>query len=575
MAKLEVIQRRFFDARKIHGHKDEITVPSGQKVRGYYLLVESGVVTPSHDPLNGFIKSGGFPTDKNGSTVNDRDYERDTDAQEITRTIAANYDSRALQTPVCVSKDGIVLSGNGRTMAGMLAARDDTDGAYISYLVMFPDKYGFTPQDVSSFEHPRVVFRVLDRFPYNAETFAMFNAQEMKSQSKTEQAVKLGKLVDDATFNRIIRNINRFDTMGEFYNDYRAATEAINDLRTAGVISQMQYPEMFDGDSISAQAREILENVLIGKAFNSNPDSVRQITAFKGVRKNIITALSEISSNIVLEDYSLESEMAQAIELCYQARANGGMNHGDAVSMFARQTTLFGENATVVDYRNVTVLMLADMLNHIQTSRLKKVYAIYNHQAHQSASGQTDMFCTDGVKTKDEILNDVYKILNNGTKQELNIQIKEATSQRKQDAITAVQEDGDSRASNQRLNADGTANPSLQEEPEIEVGKICGLRIASGEVIAVHLKRLSGHTAGIFAKGWNNYKVPSSLIVPHRAAKPNFPEWLKEGTLLSNGMTIEDVGRTYTRLSDGNLYQHIIILLHCAPAKEQHQIDAA
>ena len=68
----------------------------------------------------------------------------------------------------------------------------------------------------------------------------MFNAQEIKSQSKTEQAVKLGKIVDDATFARIIRNINTFDTIGEFYGNVKASTEAINELLSSGVISSMQ-----------------------------------------------------------------------------------------------------------------------------------------------------------------------------------------------------------------------------------------------------------------------------------------------------------------------------------------------
>lgn len=567
MANFEIIQRRFFDARKINGHKDEITTASGMKIRGQYILVESGAVTPSHDPTLGFQKSIGFPTDKNGSTVNDRDYERDSDAQEITQAIADNYDSRALQSPVVVSKDGVVLSGNGRSMAGMLAALNNTDSAYISYLVMFPDKYGFTAQDVSSFEHPRVIFRVFDKFPYTAETFAMFNAQETKSQSKTEQSVKLGKLVDDATFNRIIRNINTFETIGDFYNNTRAATEAINDLRSSGVISQMEYPSMFDGDTISSQARELLENVLIGKAFSANPDAVRQITAFKGVRKNVITALSEISNNIALKEYSLESETAQAIELMYNARSsNGGFNHGDQVSLFARQLSLFGENATDVDAINATVLMLADMLNNSQVTRLKKVFAIYNHQAHEAASGQTDMFCGGSVKTKDEILNDVQQILNYGTKKELNASIKEANTERRNSAICAIQEDDVPRTSNQRLTAKGEVNPDAQEEPEIQVGEICGLKIASGEVIAVKLTRLDDNTAGIIVKGWNKYKVPASAIVPHSASKPTLPDWFKEGTTLEDGKTIVSIDRSFCTLSDGNRYQHIIVLLYCKPS---------
>ena len=303
------IREKWDAAPKVEGARNEIVLANGERVPGRYYLVESGAATPSHNPRAEFSKNEGYPVDENGQSVNDRDYERDKDAQTITRQIADNYDQRAAQSPIVVSKDGIVMSGNGRTMAGELAAAHNTDGAYIDYLTNYGSQYGFTPEQVSTMQHPRVVFVPDADMPYNAETYAKFNQQEMKGQSKTEQAVKLGKIVDDNTFGRIIRSINKFETLGDFYNDAKAATQAINELLAAGAISQAQYAEMFDGDAVSAQGREILENMLIGKAFESNPDAVRQITSIRSMRQSIITALAEISNNLTLgEDYSVESE---------------------------------------------------------------------------------------------------------------------------------------------------------------------------------------------------------------------------------------------------------------------------
>ena len=495
------------------------------KVRGRYVLCESGVVTPSHDPLNGFRKSIGFPTDANGQTVNDRDYERDIDAQKITRQIADKYDNRALQSPVVVSQ-GIVLSGNGRTMAGMLAARQNTDGSYICYLMSHASKYGFHANDVSMFEHPRCVFETADIYELTAETFAMFNAQEIKSQSKTEQAVKLGKLVDTETFNRIIRNINAFETIADFYNNARAATEAIGDLQSAGIVSQMQMPEMFDGDTISQTAREILENVLIGKAFETNPDAVRQITAFKGVRKNVITALAEISNNIAMDDYSLEAEMAQAINLCYQARANGRISQGEVVSGFARQMTLFGpatvtdssqSGSTVADFSNVTVLMLADMLNHSQTTKLKKVYALYNHQAKEASSGQTDMFSCGAVKTKDEILSEVIAMFNDGRWKDISDSLAAAASRRM------------CNADNERARcAVSDASPSgnvKRTANGCKAGDFVELQLPCGENVVCKLELVEDGTACIRLKGFVMVKICDELVVPTTATRCTLPEW--------------------------------------------------
>lgn len=439
------IREKWEGAQRVEGNADEITLANGERIAGHYVLVESGAASASHDALNGFAKTEGFPLDENEQSVNDRDYERDQNAQQITRQIAAEYDSRALQQPVVVSQDGVVLSGNGRTMAGEIAAAQNTDGAYIDYLKKYAPKYGFTPEQVEGMAHPRVVFVPDASMPYTAETFAKFNQQEMKGQSKTEQAVKLGKLVDDATFGRIIRSINRFDTLGDFYADTKATAEAIGELLKAGAINQMQHTEMFDGDAISAQGREILENMLIGKAFESNPDAVRQLTAFKSLRQSVITALAEISNNIALGEYSLESELSDAIALAYNARKNG-YKAGDAVSEFARQGKLFEteEDATAADYTNATVLMLADVMNDNRVTRLKKVLSIYNQQAEQSAAGQTDLFA-EGVKTKQEILDEVLVLLQHGTESEQQQALDAAREQRKAAAEqgTGVQENGD------------------------------------------------------------------------------------------------------------------------------------
>ena len=464
------IREKWEQSPKVDGFENEITLANGEKVKGHYVLVESGAATPSHNPNAEFARSEGFPVDENGQTVNDRDYERDKDAQGITRQMGANYDSRAIQSTPVVSKDGVVLSGNGRTMAGELAAQNGTDGAYIEHLQKYGQQYGFTPEQVQSMQHPRLVFVPDVDMPYTTDTFAKFNAQEMKGQNKTEQAVKLGKVVDDNTFGRIIRSINSFDTLGEFYNDPKAATDAINELRNAGAIGQMDYAEMFDGDKVSETGRQMLENMLIGKAFESNPDAVRQLTEIKSLRQSVINALAEVVGNMQLgEDFALDNELAQAINLAYTARKSG-YKDGEHVSGYARQLNLFpfDEGETVADYTNATVLMLADVMNDSRTNLLKKTLALYNHHAAESAAGQMDIF-NGGIKSKQDIINDVQNILNYGTEKEQQQSLAAASEQRKSAAeqpsggIEGVQQDGTPPA----VGTDGeaTAEPSAGPAP--------------------------------------------------------------------------------------------------------------
>jgi len=464
---MPVITEKWNNATKVDGHRDEIMLPDGTPLKGHYVLHESGASSPSHNPET-WQKTDGFPMDANDNSVNDRDYERDHDAQEHTQSIARQYDQRALQSVPVVSNGGVVLSGNGRTMAGELAARDNTDGAYVNYLKEYAPKFGFTAEQVGAMQHPRVSFVPDEAMPYTAETFAKFNQQEMKSQNKTEQAVKLGKTVNDDSFKGIVRTINGYDTLGDFYNDAEASLGAVYDLHNAGVVPQAQLAEMVDGvrgqEKLSAVGREFLENMLIGKAFEGDPEVVRMLTAEPAMRQTVITALGEIVDNIALGgDWSLQGELADAVKLCFDAR-QGGAKYGEIVSTYARQGVLFAdpdELQTVADFNNATMLMLADVLNDKRVTLLKTTLQLYNNNARQSASGQTDLFA-GGIQSREDILRDVITFINEnyGKRKEIEAARAEAVERRKAES---VQQDGTPPA----VSTDGeaTAEPSAEPAP--------------------------------------------------------------------------------------------------------------
>ena len=411
----ESIRNKWNTAKKENGESDEITLPNGETIKGHYVLTESGVASASHQATNAFQETEGFPIDENGQSVNDRDYKRDQEAQQVTRSMSAIYDQRALQHPVVVSQDGVVLSGNGRTMAGELAAHDGTDAKYIDYLYNHANKFGFTEEQLKGFKHPRVLFVTDEAMPYNADTFAKFNQREQKSQSKTELSVKMGKLVDDNLFGRVMDTIGKYDTLGDFYADENATYAVVKQMAEAGIIPQTEMASLFDGGKLSETGKSLIEGVLIGKVFQANPDAVRQITEVKSMRQAIMTALQNIVENNRLGDgYDLSKELAAAIDLVYKAR-KVDYKLGQHVSQFARQGNLFqlDDGATVADFNNAAVMMLADVLNDGRVTQLKNVIDFYNKQANDSAQGIGDMFL-GGIKTKEQIINEVNQALKDG-----------------------------------------------------------------------------------------------------------------------------------------------------------------
>lgn len=449
------IREKWDNAPKIEGHTDAITLPDGSTVRGRYVLTEAGAASASHDVNNAYMPTEGFPIDENGQSVNDRDYMRDKDAQRIVEQMAGAYDNRALQTPVIVSKDGVVLSGNNRTMSGDLAARQGTDKAYVDYLREFGHKYGFTPEQVQGMGNPRLVFVPDEDMPYDATTFSRFNAQEMKSQSKPEAAVKLGKIVPDNVFNDIANDISRYDRLSDYYADEKAVAHALGALMQAGVINDKQMPEMRTGTALSAAGKELIENTLIGKVFQTSPDAVRQIISMPTLRQSIVMGLNEIANNRTLarNGYDISEELAKAVDLVTRAKTAmpDVYTDGMPVSPFGRMQGLFDDEFGDSRVTDATALLLADILNSGRPSDLRKVLTSYNNEATQASGGQIDIF-SGSIPTKEEILTNVNEIFRNATPKEQQALVDAAITERKRRAEAEAEQRGRDQESEQTPN---------------------------------------------------------------------------------------------------------------------------
>ena len=466
------IKAKWDGATKVEGNPNAITLADGSTIRGHYVLTEAGAATASHDVNNAYEPTEGFPVDENGESVNDRDYKRDKDAQRIVRDMADSYDSRALQTPVIVSKDGVVLSGNNRTMSGEIAAKNGTDKAYVDHLREFGAMFGFTPEQIDGMQHPRVVFVPDEELPYDASTFARFNAEQQKKQSKPEHAVKLGKIVPDNVFTSITNDISRFDRMSDYYADDKSVASAISQLLDAGVINEMQLPELRTGNALSAAGKELIENTLIGKVFQTSPDAVRQIISTPTLRQSVVMGLNEIANNRTLakSGYDLSKELAAAVDLVSRAKSDSPeiYKEGMPVSPYGRQKGLFDDEYGDSRVTDGVTLLLADLLNSGKPSDLRKVLSTYNNEAASPAAGQIDMFSGD-VSSKEEILKNVNEYFRNATPKEQQALIDAAVAERKRRAEAAEPAGGDEASEQAKVVAGSDAEPQqpvvASEEP--------------------------------------------------------------------------------------------------------------
>lgn len=399
---LQDIKRKWEDAPKDTGDVDSIVLANGERIEGHYVLTEAFAPTPSHDPVAGYSMTKGFPVDENGNTVNDRDYQHDKEAQRLVEQKASSFDQRALQTPVVVSSDGVVLSGNDRTMASQIAARQGTDNNYNTYLASHPQRFGFTADQISNYSNPRVVFVPDSPMPYTAATFAKFNAEEKKTQSKTESAVKAGKTISPEAVEHIAMIVNEHESIAETYSDKNAVAAILRILIDSGVVQESEISRLMDGDSLSGTGEDLVESVILGAVMRE--DALRCAMGDKMIRRSVMSALTQLLKNNTYGEYSLSGEFSDAVVLLYQAKRSGLVEPGESVANFMNQPVLdgFGENPLA----EVTVQMLANTINGAKVNGLKNVLSLYNARAEMAASGQADLFL-GAVEAKEQIIKEI------------------------------------------------------------------------------------------------------------------------------------------------------------------------
>lgn len=393
-----VAAQKFVNAPRLVGNKRTRMLPDGEtKIKGRYEIVPAESLTPSHDVNNDYKKSEGFPTDAEGRTVNDRDYEHDKAAQQNTDQIARKYNGMAIENVPVVSDEGIVYDGNGRTMAGQKAAKEGTDAEYINDLLENAENFGFTREQIeqSGIEHPRLVLVTDERLPYDAATFAKFNRNEKKTQSNTEQAVAKAKTLTSDEVGAIVAEIEGNGSLDAFFNNSKAINDLVKTLVDKGIIGQNEVAQMMDSpERLSAQGREYVKNLLLGSIFK--PETIRMLGIDSTVKNKAINAIRSVMDNMKLGEFSLRDEIDQAIQLLYEARQGG-----NKVDTLLRTPDMFGEDAAK-RYSSISQMMALALEGKV--SDFRDLLDEYNRIAKARNTGEGSIF--EAAPTKEELINE-------------------------------------------------------------------------------------------------------------------------------------------------------------------------
>jgi hypothetical protein len=396
---IESIREKYQSSLSVEGDEDEIYVGK-EAIQGKWKLVEADAPSASHDEIT-FHKTEGFPTAKDGSTVNDRDYEHDTAAQETVIDIASDFDGRALgfDSPIVVTQDGVVTSGNNRTMSSKIAARKGTDTKYIEALKKRAKKFGFSADDVAKFKHPRVVFETEHTGDYTTSEFAKYNESGKKAMNPVEKAVKVSKMIQPQTIEDVASIIGEFDTMGDLYADKKASQSIFNTLIQSNIIQKTDLPQYYSDNTVTASGKEFLETVLIGSVINET--NIRQLNTEGGrsIRQKLVRAITPLIENKGMKGYSINKELNEAVGIAIEVA-----HHKDQfpnVEAFSKQQDMFRKLDPVS-------LELAKKLEGTQKGFAEFMLDM-NGGLRPAANGEVDIFLGE-CESKEDIVNRVLNI---------------------------------------------------------------------------------------------------------------------------------------------------------------------
>lgn len=396
---IESIREKYQSSLSVEGDEDEIYVGK-EAIQGKWKLVEADAPSASHDEIT-FHKTEGFPTAKDGSTVNDRDYEHDTAAQETVIDIASDFDGRALgfDSPIVVTQDGVVTSGNNRTMSSKIAARKGTDTKYIEALKKRAKKFGFSADDVAKFKHPRVVFETEHTGEYTTSEFAKYNESGKKAMNPVEKAVKVSKMIQPQTIEDVASIIGEFDTMGDLYADKKASQSIFNTLIQSNIIQKTDLPQYYSDNTVTASGKEFLETVLIGSVINET--NIRNLNTEGGrsIRQKLVRAITPLIENKGMKGYSINKELNEAVGIAIEVA-----HHKDQfpnVEAFSKQQDMFRKLDPVS-------LELAKKLEGTQKGFAEFMLDM-NGGLRPAANGEVDIFLGE-CESKEDIVNRVLNI---------------------------------------------------------------------------------------------------------------------------------------------------------------------
>lgn len=306
-----------------------------------YRVVEGSQLIPSHNPYN-FRKNPNYPIPE----VQQRQYDLNKAAQTETMRYVAegkwdlfvNGDPTGQGGPPQITPDGVVLGGNGRTMALQRAYREGAPGeAYKRYLVEHAGQYGIDAQQVIGMEHP-VLVREFQQPPKNIDELrrlgASLNEKHGKELTAEEEAVTAGANFSVDSARKISSRLAETDAS---LRELMASDPKLfwDSLTSDGILNDRNVRKYFtDARTLNEAGKNFVENMMLGSVVK-DPKMLAEMP--KAVKAKFVRSLPSLIELSHREDaWNITPQLLSAVR--YQMDATG---KGLAVDEYLKQMPIF------------------------------------------------------------------------------------------------------------------------------------------------------------------------------------------------------------------------------------------
>lgn len=255
---------------KIQGAETQI-LGKGTSEQARYEVWELDDVIPSHDPANGFARRAEYP-----ASAQERPYHSDAGEQEKVRGNALSYqpafvvntDPTAGNGPPIVTREGIVLGGNSRTMTLQLvyADRPDSAAAYRQTLTDQAAGFGLDPAALEGMRRP-ILVRVVDERMTPEEMAVksrLYNQTTTQKLQAKAEGVSRARMISPATLAALSADMADFDTLRQFLDSPRSKG-FVGLLLQDGVIEQTEISSLTEkGGRLNDSGKKLVEDALRG-----------------------------------------------------------------------------------------------------------------------------------------------------------------------------------------------------------------------------------------------------------------------------------------------------------------------